>query len=196
MANTKNTVKEERNKESSHKKLISDSVYIAMFTAIIAIFAQIRLPIGVIPFTLQTLGVFLAGGVLGAKRGTISILIYILLGAVGVPVFNGFSGGLGVLFGVTGGYIIGFIFTALIIGLASDHWNKKTSILIISIIIGTIVYYVFGTAWYIILMNSQGNVTGLMAALSSCVIPFLIPDAVKIAVSVIIINRLNKIIKL
>ncbi len=195
MAQTQNTGRT-RERNNNRKKLLTDSIYIALFAAVIAICAQIRLPIGPIPFTLQTLGIFLAGGLLGAKKGTISVLIYILLGAVGVPVFNGFSGGPGVLFGVTGGYIIGFIFTALVVGIASDHWKKKIWILIAAMVVGAILYYAFGTAWYIILMNSQGNATGLWAALSSCVIPFLIPDAAKIAVSVIIINRLNKIIKI
>ena len=195
MAQTQNTGRT-RKRNNNRKKLLTDSIYIALFAAVIAICAQIRLPIGPIPFTLQTLGIFLAGGLLGAKKGTISVLIYILLGAVGVPVFNGFSGGPGVLFGVTGGYIIGFIFTALVVGIASDHWKKKIWILIAAMVVGAILYYAFGTAWYIILMNSQGNATGLWAALSSCVIPFLIPDAAKIAVSVIIINRLNKIIKI
>ena len=195
MAQTQNTGRT-RERNNNRSKLLTDSIYIALFAAVIAICAQIRLPIGPIPFTLQTLGIFLAGGLLGAKKGTISVLIYILLGAVGVPVFNGFSGGPGVLFGVTGGYIIGFIFTALVVGIASDHRKKKIWILIAAMVVGEILCYAFGTAWYIILMNSQGNATGLWAALSSCVIPFLIPDAAKIAVSVIIINRLNKIIKI
>ncbi len=195
MAQIQNTDRT-RERNNNRIKLLTDSIYIALFAAVIAICAQIRLPIGPIPFTLQTLGIFLAGGLLGAKKGTISVLIYILLGAVGVPVFNGFSGGPGVLFGVTGGYIIGFIFTALVVGIASDHGKKKIWILIAAMVVGAILYYAFGTAWYIILMNSQGNATGLWAALSSCVIPFLIPDAAKIAVSVIIINRLNKIIKI
>ena len=189
---SKNT---ERGRKNSHKLLL-DTVYIAMFAAIIAICAHIRIPLHPIPFTMQTLGVFLTSGILGFKRGTVSVLVYILLGAVGLPVFNGFAGGLGVLFGVTGGYIIGFIFTAIVVGIASDLGRKKVWILIVSMIVGTVLYYVFGTAWYIFVTNSQGNTINITAALSNCVIPFLIPDAAKIAVAVILVNRLNKIIKL
>lgn len=189
-------ISNEREKSKKRNKLLSDMIYIALFAAVIAICAQIRLPLGPVPFTLQTLGVFLASGILGAKRGTISVLIYILLGAVGVPVFNGFSGGFGVLLGVTGGYIIGFIFTAIIVGLAGDIFKKKIWIMTVAIIIGDIICYIFGTVWFMLVMNNQGNPTTIAAALSSCVIPFLIPDAAKIAVSVILINRLGKIIKI
>lgn len=90
-----------------------DMAYISMFTVIIAICSWISIPMTV-PFTLQTFGVFAAVGILGGRRGTISVLLYILLGAIGVPVFAGFSGGLGVLTGNTGGYIVGFLFSALV----------------------------------------------------------------------------------
>ena len=93
-----------------------DMVYIAVFAVVMAICSWISIP-ATVPFTLQTFGVFLAVGVLGGKRGTLSILVYILLGAVGVPVFAGFSGGIGSLFGNAGGYIIGFLMGALVM------WN-------------------------------------------------------------------------
>lgn len=115
---------------------------------------------------------------------------------MGAPVFNGFSGGFSVLFGVTGGYIIGFIFTAIIVGLACDIFKKKIWIMTVAMILGAAIYYIFGTIWFMILMNYQGNTTTLSTALSSCVIPFLIPDAAKIAVSVILIDRLDKIVKI
>ena len=87
-----------------------DIVYIAVFAVIMAICSWISIPAAV-PFTLQTFGVFIAVGILGGKRGTLSVLVFILLGAIGVPVFAGFSGGIGVLAGTTGGYIIGFLFS-------------------------------------------------------------------------------------
>lgn len=90
-----------------------DLVYISMFTVLIAICSWISIPAAV-PFTLQTLGVFLAVGILGGKRGTMAVLVYILLGAIGIPVFAGFSGGIGVLTGTTGGYIVGFLASALV----------------------------------------------------------------------------------
>ena len=91
-----------------------DIVYIAVFAVIMAICSWISIPTAV-PFTLQTFGVFVAVGVLGGKRGTLSILVFILLGAIGVPVFAGFSGGIGVLAGTTGGYIIGFLFSKTVL---------------------------------------------------------------------------------
>ena len=99
-------------------------VYIAIFAVIIAVCSWISVPM-VVPFTLQTFGVFCAVGLLGGKRGTLSVLIYVLLGAVGVPVFAGFSSGIGTLFGVTGGYIMGFIFTALIYWLITAIFGEK-----------------------------------------------------------------------
>ena len=98
--------KEIKTKRSNRQKTL-DMVYIAIFAVIIAVCSWISVPM-VVPFTLQTFGVFCAVGLLGGKRGTLSVLIYVLLGAVGVPVFAGFSSGIGSLFGVTGGYIMGF----------------------------------------------------------------------------------------
>lgn len=115
--------KEIKTKRSNRQKTL-DMVYIAIFAVIIAVCSWISVPM-VVPFTLQTFGVFCAVGLLGGKRGTLSVLIYVLLGAVGVPVFAGFSSGIGTLFGVTGGYIMGFIFTALIYWLITAIFGKK-----------------------------------------------------------------------
>lgn len=197
MDNTTEIKKESNNGggRMQHQVLL-DMIYIAMFAAIIAVCAQIQLPIGPVPFTLQTLGVFVASAMLGAKRGTLSVLVYILLGAIGVPVFAGFSGGFSVLIGSTGGYIIGFILTALVTGILSDLLGRKLWVLIVGMIAGLALCYVFGTAWFIIVMNNQGNAMDIATALSYCVIPFLIPDAAKIAVATVLVNRLDKIVKL
>ena len=126
-----------------------DIVYIAVFAVIMAICSWISIPTAV-PFTLQTFGVFIAVGVLGGKRGTLSILVFILLGAIGVPVFAGFSGGIGVLAGTTGGYIIGFLFSALVMWAMEKLPGKKSVMQIVSMIVGLIVCYAFGTAWFMI----------------------------------------------
>ena len=103
-----------------------DIVYIAVFAVIMAICSWISIPAAV-PFTLQTFGVFIAVGILGGKRGTLSVLVFILLGAIGVPVFAGFSGGIGVLAGTTGGYIIGFLFSALVMwAMEKTSWQKSS----------------------------------------------------------------------
>ena len=116
---------------------VTDIVYIGLSAAIIAVCSWISIPLTV-PITLQTMGVVLISGLFGAKRGTLSTLLYILIGAIGVPVFSGFKSGFGVLLGSTGGYIIGFIFTALIVGIVSDKTNKLWA-LILSMAVGILV---------------------------------------------------------
>ncbi|MGN1457838.1 MAG: biotin transporter BioY [Acutalibacteraceae bacterium] len=183
--------------KNTKKSVLTDMVYVAVFAAIISVLAQISIPLGIIvPFTLQTLGVFIASAMLGWKRGTLSVILYVLLGVIGLPVFAGFSGGVSVLFGPTGGYIIGFIFTALAVGFMTDKLGRKLWVLAVSMVVGLLLCYIFGTAWFIILYNMQGKVMDLITALGYCVFPFLIADGLKIIVAAVLVNRLDKIIKL
>lgn len=131
-------------------------VYIAIFAVIIAVCSWISVPM-VVPFTLQTFGVFCAVGLLGGKRGTLSVLIYVLLGAVGVPVFAGFSSGIGTLFGVTGGYIMGFIFTALIYWLITAIFGKKLWAIILGMVLGLLACYAFGTIWFMVVLCAKSG---------------------------------------
>lgn len=194
---TNMTEKSYNNPKNTKKSVILDMVYVAVFTAIIAVLAQISIPLGVIvPFTLQTLGVFLASAMLGWKRGTLSVILYVLLGVIGLPVFAGFSGGVSALFGPTGGYIIGFIFTALAVGFMTDKLGRKLWVLAVSMVVGLLLCYIFGTAWFIILYNIQGKAMDLITALGYCVFPFLIADGLKIIVAAVLVNRLDKIVKL
>ena len=169
---------------------LTDIMYIGMFTAITAIFAQICIPFQ-IPFTLQTLAVFLAGAMLGWKRGTISVLVYIMLAAVGAPVLAGLKGGVDKVFGVTGGYILGFILTALIVGGITEFFGKSIPSLIISMTLGLMACYILGTVWYCIFAGVD-----FISALLLCVVPFLPADAAKIAVAVFLVKRLENVIKL
>ena len=114
-----------QDKNNKKRSAILDMVFTAMFTAVIAVCSIISIPVGEVPITLQTFAVCISAALLGWKRGTLSVLIYILLGAVGVPVFGGMTGGLGVLAGPTGGYIIGFLPAAVIIGLAAERYERK-----------------------------------------------------------------------
>lgn len=180
--------KEPKNEHKSHKSIL-DMVYIAMFTAIICVCSIIKIPIEPVQITLQTFAVCVTAAMLG-KRGVISVILYILIGSIGIPVFSG-SGGFSVVMGMTGGYIVGFIFTALIVGFIADKFNRKLIPTVISMVVGVLVCYAFGTPWFMAVTN-----TDFAYAFSVCVLPFLIPDAVKIAVAAIIVNRLNKIIKL
>lgn len=170
---------------------VKDMAFVAMFSALIAVCSIISIPIGEVPITLQTFAVCLAAAMLGWKRGTLSVFIYVLLGAVGVPVFAGMSGGIGILAGPTGGYIIGFIPAALIIGLAADKRERKALPLTISMVVGVLVCYAIGTVWFMVVTGM-----GIGESLMLCVVPFLIPDGVKIALAMILSNRLSKVVTL
>ena len=168
-----------------------DIVYIAVFAVIMAICSWISIPAAV-PFTLQTFGVFIAVGVLGGKRGSLSVLVFILLGAIGIPVFANFSGGIGVLAGPTGGYIIGFLFSALLMWAMEKLPGKKSVMQIVSMIAGLIVCYAFGTVWFVIVYGRMNGPIGFTAALATCVVPFIIPDIIKIALAYVLSRKLRK----
>lgn len=170
---------------------VKDMVFTAMFAALIAVCSIISIPIGEVPVTLQTFAVCLTAAMLGWKRGTLAVFIYILLGAIGVPVFAGMSGGIGILAGPTGGYIIGFILTSLIVGFAADRWARKALPLAIAMVAGVLACYVTGTIWFMVVTGM-----GLVESLMLCVVPFLLFDAAKIALAVLLSNRLSKVVNL
>ena len=168
-----------------------DMAYIAIFAVLMAISSWISIPMAV-PFTLQTFGVFMAVGVLGGKRGSLAVLIYILLGAIGVPVFAGFSGGIGVILNTTGGYIVGFLFSALVMWGMEALLGRKPVIQIISMVVGLIVCYALGTAWFMVVYARNTGAVGLGTVLGWCVIPFIIPDLVKIALAFVLSRKIRK----
>lgn len=172
-----------------------DITYIGLFTVLIAICSWISIPTTV-PFTLQTLGVFLTIGLLGGKRGTISIIIYIVLGAVGLPLFAGFSGGVGIIMGNTGGYILGFLFTGLIMWAIEKLFGNSYLTLAVSMVIGLIVCYAVGTLWFITVYTQNTGSIGVISVLGLCVFPFIMPDLIKIIVALYLTKRLKKVIKL
>lgn len=167
-------------------------VLASIFAAIMAVCAWISIPVLEIAFTMQTFAVFLALGVLGGKWGTVSILIYMLLGAVGMPVFSGFRGGPGVLFGVTGGYIMGFLGSGLVYWLITTLAKDKAWSKLLGMVAGLLVCYAFGSVWFLVLYVQKGNAITLGAVLMTCVVPYLIPDACKIALAWILTGRLGK----
>ena len=158
-------------------------VLIALMTAVTCVLGplSIPLPFSPVPISLTNFAIFLAIFVLGMKSGTISFIIYLLLGAIGVPVFSSFRGGLQVLAGPTGGYLIGFIFLALIMGFALEHFDRKLVPTIIGMIIGMAVCYAFGTVWLAKLLSLSFK-EGLMMG----VIPYLAGDAAKIIIAAIV----------
>lgn len=178
---------------TTHSKTL-DMVYIAVFAVLIAICSWISIPT-VVPFTLQTFAIFLSIGILGGKRGTLAVLVYILLGLMGIPVFAGFSGGIGVLAGNTGGYIMGFLLSALVMWAMEKILGRKLWVLALSMIIGLFVCYAFGTAWFMIVYTRNTGAVGLASVLGWCVVPFLVPDFIKIALAFILSKRLEKLIE-
>ncbi len=166
-----------------------DLAYVAIGVAMLTVCAWTSIPL-TIPITLQTFAICLVAALLGTRLGLWTVAVYILLGAVGVPVFSGFRGGMGALLGTTGGYIIGFLFTALVVGLAVDRLGRKTPVLILSMVIGVLICYAFGTAWFVLVYTKSSGGIGIVTALSWCVFPYLIPDGVKIVLATILTGRL------
>lgn len=169
----------------------ADIVVVALSAAIITICSWISIPT-VVPFTLQTLAVFTVAGLFGMKRSLLSMGVYIMLAAMGVPVLSGFKGGFDKIIGVTGGYIVGFVFIALIVGFASDKFGRKAVPLAVSMLLGLVVCYAFGTAWFMLVYSRTSGTAGLGTVLGWCVLPFIIPDCIKICCAVILSNRVGK----
>lgn len=186
----------EEQKKNKMKLTILDMTQIAFFAALMAVCAWIVVPVPNIPFTLQVFAIFAALCTLGGKKGTISIIVYILLGAVGAPVFAGFKGGFGVLAGTTGGYIVGFLFSGFVFWLVTALMKKKNFfVLLLSCILGLAACYAFGTAWYVIVYMRQGKTISLAAALMACVVPYIVPDVVKILLAISVSKAAGKVMK-
>lgn len=166
-----------------------DMVLIALFAVIISICAWISIPT-TIPFTMQTFGVFLALDVLGGKRGTISIIVYLLLGIVGVPVYAGGLSGIGVVFGNTGGYMIGWFIAGFVFWAMETLLGRRKWVLALSSMLGLFVCYVVGTVWFMVVYARNIGQIGLWTALVWCVIPFIVPDLVKIVLALSVQKRL------
>ena len=164
-----------KNMNSGDNKLftVKNMCYVGLFTAVIAIMAQISIPMPLgVPMTMQTFAITLAAIILGAKLSTISSLIYILLGAIGLPVLAGFSGGISKFVGPTGGFLISFPIMAFIIGYAVDHRSAFKGAFVIGLIAGTVVNYIVGIAMFCILTQSS-----VAVGFTACVLPF-IPTAI------------------
>lgn len=148
-----------------------------LMTAVICIIGPLSLPLPIspVPITLTNFAIYITVYVLGPKAGVISCLIYLCLGAVGLPVFSAFSGGIGKLAGPTGGYLVGFLFLAFIQGSLMSHFTRKNTAAVAGMILGTAVCYMFGTVWLSVQMHLTFG-----AALTAGVIPYLPGDAVKI----------------
>lgn len=179
---------------TKNKRILS-IVYISLFAVLMAVCSWIYVPF-VVPFTMQTFAVFLALNFLGGMRGTVAILLYLSIGAVGVPVFSGFTAGVGVLLGQNGGYMLGWLIAGLTVWLFDLLPIKKTVSRIISSIVGLVICYAVGTVWFAAVYARTSGEIGFLAVLSMCVFPFILPDAIKLALAYWLSIRLRKISKL
>jgi biotin transport system substrate-specific component len=158
-----------------------DICYIGIFVAIMAICAQIRIPLpGGIDVTLQTWGIALAGMILGPKKGVVAVAVYILLGVAGVPVFTRFRGGIGVLAGATGGFIVSFPVIALLAGICV---RKSNAVLLAGLVVATLINLAFGMVWFAAVLQNS-----LQVAFLTAVAPFILPDILK-NIAVILVGR-------
>lgn len=175
-------------KRISHKTTVYQIASVAIGVALIAVCAFITVPgLGsMVPFTLQTFAVNAACALLGWRRGSASVLAYILLGAIGLPVFSGMRGGYSVLMGPTGGYIIGFLPMALIVGFMYEKLRSRRALSWISMLLGEIVMYAFGTAWFVIVYPSPISIP---SALMMCVVPYIVPDIIKCILALFVVRR-------
>lgn len=166
--------------ETTKKMSISTYVTIALMAAIICVLSPFSIPLpSLVPISLATLALYFTAYVLGCVKGTISCLIYLLLGLIGIPVFSGFSSGPAKILGPTGGYLLGYIFVSLICGFVVERFENRIA-QIIGFVIATAVLYAFGTAWFVFQQKTTWS-----AAIASCVLPFLFGDAIKIIIACI-----------
>lgn len=168
--------------------------FAAMGAVMIAMCAWIRIPAAV-PFTMQTFAVFLILHTLGGKQGSLAIAVYLLLGVVGVPVFAGFNGGPGALLGSTGGYILGFLLCGLVYWVAECLPILGRFRLIVADIVGLALCYAFGSVWFLYVSARGGTIYDLSAVVSMCVLPFLIPDLLKLTLALVVGKRLAAALK-
>lgn len=162
-------------------------VLCALFAALTAVCSQIQIPLPMIPINLALFSVYLCGALMSKSRAALAMAVYMLMGIIGLPVFTGLRGGAGVLFGRTGGYILGYVLSAFLTSLILEKWGRAYWKMCLAMAAGTAGCYAFGTAWFMVL---TGN--GLWASLTVCVFPFLIGDAVKILLAALLAGRLEK----
>lgn len=171
-----------------------DTALTALMTAVIVVCSLAAVPFGSVPITLQTFAICVSVGLLGVKRGVVCVLLYLLLGIAGLPVFSGFQGGIGVLLGPTGGYVLGFIPMVIVSGLIIQNCEKKAVVHFLAFVAGLIVCYFVGTIWFVYVYSVEK--TDFLAALSVCVLPYVIPDVVKLILASVLIRSVNERIKI
>ena len=166
-------------KEKNKKISTSEMAVVALMTAVLCVLAPFSIPVGPIPISLATLGLYLTVIILGRKRAVSVCLLYLLIGFIGLPVYSGFSGGPAKLLGPTGGYLIGYVFLTYIAGIIVDKFLKNRWLCLLGLMIGTMVCYIWGTGWLSYQMKLD-----FAEALMIGVVPFLAGDIIKMIFAV------------
>lgn len=174
---------------------IKTYVYIALMSVLICVCSWISIPF-IVPFTMQTFAVFCSLILLGGKKGTAAIGLYLFMGLVGLPVFSGFRGGVEHLIGPTGGYVIGFLLSGITYTLLEPLLSERKALRWIILSLGQIICYLIGTLWFITIYGFQDISYSFASAFSLCVLPFIIPDGIKMVLAVILCDRIKKHIDL
>lgn len=169
---------------------VRELAQISAFAALMVLCSWITVPASV-PFTMQTFAVFLAALLLGAKKGVVAVLVYIVLGILGLPVFSGGRAGISMLFGQTGGYIIGFLVCTFVCGKINEKTKKSPAAMMVSVLAGLLCVYIWGGWWFAFVYLSK-DLAGFWSAFLSCTVPFIIPDIAKATLAVFVARRLSR----
>ncbi len=157
-----------------------DAALVGVFSAFVALTAQVEIPLRPVPITLQTLGVLFTGAVLGSRRGAVALLLYLAEGAVGLPVFAGGASGVAYMLGPTGGYLVGFVPAAAVVGWLAEHgWDRRPLWTALAMVIGNLVIYALGVTWLAVLLGD------LRTALVQGALIFIIGDLIKLVIATI-----------
>ena len=178
-------------------------VLIAISAALITVCSWISIPLGTVPFTLQTMAILAVLMTIGGGRGTLAIAVYLLMGFVGIPVFAGFKGGPAAIIGPTGGFLVGFLVAGLVYFLLEKTLfeklmtNTKRTLLfgVINSVIFEVVLYIVGIIWFMTIYARTTGPIGLVSVLGMCVVPFIIPDVVKLIAAVAIGERARRFVR-
>ena len=203
MSDSGSKTKTSRSQATKNRSFIYDLVLISISSALITVCSWINIPFGPVPFTLQTLAILAVMLTCGGRRGTLAVLVYLALGLCGVPVFAGFKGGVTSFVGPTGGFLIGFVFAALVYWLLDSLVFKRlmtTTVKfwifgVVNSVLFELVMYVVGVIWFMTVYAAQTGPVGLATVMGWCVLPFIIPDIFKLVVAVIIGERARKLVR-
>lgn len=163
---------------------------VALMAAVLTLCAWITIPLGPVPFTMQNFGLFATLGLLGGRRGSFTVAVYLLLGLVGLPVFSGFGAGPGALLGPTGGFLLGFLLCALVYWVLTARRTPSRMGMALAMLLGLLACYALGAFWLVAVYTGGGPLT-LGTVLALYVLPYLVPDLLKLALALVLVRRVG-----